>query len=93
MSLIKKNWFIDIHFSYNTGSNNEYNNTGYWTGSSNHKHIKPHNKRYSKVNVPIRTTAPIPPVPVPLETPPAPTLDAAKRKQLPAWIREGNCCL
>ncbi|XP_018576691.1 arginine/serine-rich protein PNISR isoform X2 [Anoplophora glabripennis] len=73
---------------YNAGSNTEYNNTGYWTGSNNHKHIKPHNKRYSKVNVPIRTTAPIPPMPVPLDTP-APALDAAKRKQLPAWIREG----
>ncbi|KAG5882500.1 hypothetical protein JTB14_008473 [Gonioctena quinquepunctata] len=79
---------------YNSTSNKEYNNSNYWSGSSsNHKHIKPHNKRYSKVNVPIRATAPLPPTLPEIETvsstPPAPSLDAAKRKQLPAWIREG----
>lgn len=74
---------------YNTTPNNDYNNSGYWTSSSNHKHIRPHNKRYSKVNVPIRAPAPVAPVAVPLDTPATPTLDAAKRKQLPAWIREG----
>ncbi|KAJ8918996.1 hypothetical protein NQ315_016900 [Exocentrus adspersus] len=76
---------------YNTSTNSDYNNTNYWTGSNNHKHIKPHNKRYSKVNVPIRAAAPVPSVsvPMPLETAAPPPLDAAKRKQLPAWIREG----
>ncbi|KAJ8985080.1 hypothetical protein NQ317_019764 [Molorchus minor] len=71
----------------NSGSNNDYG-SGYWTGSSNTKHIKPHNKRYSKVNVPIRAVGPVPPAPVVIE-PVVPTLDSAKRKQLPAWIREG----
>lgn len=64
---------------------------GYWTAppteaATTTKHIKPHNKRYSKVNVPVRVSAPLPPVAV--ETTTA-TLDANKRKQLPAWIREG----
>ncbi|KAJ8956514.1 hypothetical protein NQ318_019233 [Aromia moschata] len=40
-----------------SGSNSDYG-SGYWTGSSGHKHIKPHNKRYSKVNVPIRDGRP-----------------------------------
>ncbi|KAK4883296.1 hypothetical protein RN001_006615 [Aquatica leii] len=62
------------------GTTNEYSG-GYWTSNANK--IKPHNKRYSKVNVSARSTVP-----------PAPTidpvmLDATKRKQLPAWIREG----
>lgn len=65
--------------------------------------IKPHNKRYSKVNVPTKVTIITPPVSntatvtsatetvevsaaAPVTTP---TIDANKRKQLPAWIREG----
>ncbi|CAG9823171.1 unnamed protein product [Phaedon cochleariae] len=78
--------------SYNTSSTNEGNHSSYWTSSSGQKHIKPHNKRYSKVNVPIRATAPLPPVvadPEPIVVAPMPSLDANKRKQLPAWIREG----
>lgn len=62
--------------------------------------IKPHNKRYSKVNVPTKVTiitpaagsgVPPPVIPeVPVVVPTTvPTLDANKRKQLPAWIREG----
>ncbi|XP_023020972.2 uncharacterized protein isoform X4 [Leptinotarsa decemlineata] len=79
---------------YHSGSNKEYNNSTFWSGSSSsHKHIKPHNKRYSKVNVPVRATVPlpsnIPPQETAPSTPPTPSLDAAKRKQLPAWIREG----
>lgn len=49
---------------------------GYWPGPNSK--LKPHNKRFSKVN-PLRPSV----VPEPV------TLDAAKRKQLPAWIREG----
>lgn len=45
--------------------------------------MKPHNKRYSKVNIPTR-----PPIATPT-TPDPVMLDATKRKQLPAWIREG----
>lgn len=63
-------------FSFPSTATNEYA-SGYWTGNSTK--IKPHNKRYSKVNVPIQA---------PTHEPVA--LDAAKRKQLPAWIREGN---
>lgn len=77
-------------YTTTTTGGGDFNNTGYWTGTNNQKHIKPHNKRYSKVNVPIRATAPIPAVPVTIETTAPPPLDAAKRKQLPAWIREGN---
>ncbi|XP_025832810.1 arginine/serine-rich protein PNISR-like isoform X2 [Agrilus planipennis] len=62
---------------YSTVSN-DYT-TGYWT-TSNAAKIKPHNKRYSKVNVPR---------PAPVNAPEPVTLDANKRKQLPAWIREG----
>ncbi|KAF5280233.1 hypothetical protein FQA39_LY18093 [Lamprigera yunnana] len=62
------------------GTSSEYSG-GYWT--ANNSKIKPHNKRYSKVNVSPRST--IPPTP-----PVDPVmLDATKRKQLPAWIREG----
>lgn len=53
---------------------------GCWTAAGSSKIIKPHNKRYSKVNVPV----PVPPKPSTV------VLDAAKRKQLPAWIREGH---
>ncbi|KAK5649939.1 hypothetical protein RI129_000968 [Pyrocoelia pectoralis] len=72
----------------NENSNNfgSYNRTpsdytgGYWTASGSK--IKPHNKRYSKVNVSTRPPASTPAIdPV--------MLDATKRKQLPAWIREG----
>ncbi|CAG9857074.1 unnamed protein product [Phyllotreta striolata] len=77
-------------------ANSEFNANPYWNNSSgSHKHIKPHNKRYSKVNVPIRASAPLPPIAVPAEPAPpqpqqtSPTIDTAKRKQLPAWIREG----
>lgn len=52
---------------------------GYWTAAGSSKIIKPHNKRFSKVNVPV-------PIPSKQSTV---VLDAAKRKQLPAWIREG----
>ncbi|XP_030765984.1 arginine/serine-rich protein PNISR [Sitophilus oryzae] len=81
---------------------------GFWTGMGGGKitqtEIKPHNKRYSKVNVPTKVTIITPPastpavapapdimaVPDPVPVPvPTPTLDANKRKQLPAWIREG----
>lgn len=74
--------------------NSDYSTTsgGYWTAPPSEaptttKHIKPHNKRYSKVNVPVRVSAPLATTVV--ETAP-PTLDANKRKQLPAWIREGK---
>lgn len=96
----------DISFSYSTAPNNEFNNShgGYWTASGANanansnaaagagtKHIKPHNKRYSKVNVPVRVTVPLPPTPIAVVPPTSiPPLDAAKRKQLPAWIREGK---
>lgn len=54
--------------------------------------IKPHNKRYSKVNVPTKVTIITPaaggdPPAIPEAAPPV--LDTNKRKQLPAWIREG----
>lgn len=62
-------------------SSNEYS-SGYWTAAGSSKVIKPHNKRYSKVNVP-----------VPVSPKQSVVLDAAKRKQLPAWIREGNSFL
>lgn len=75
------------------GSHANANSPHYWnnTSASPTKHIKPHNKRYSKVNVPIRAPAPIAPSAIPVDTPPVSgtTLDTAKRKQLPAWIREG----
>lgn len=77
--------FVFLFSEYST------TNTGYWTGTSTEsaatKHIKPHNKRYSKVNVPVRVSTPLLP-PVAIETATT-TLDANKRKQLPAWIREG----
>lgn len=83
--------FIIILFQYS-----EYSTAsgGYWTGAPTEvvtatKHIKPHNKRYSKVNVPVRVSAPLPQVAA-VENP-TPSLDANKRKQLPAWIREGEC--
>ncbi|KAK9731349.1 Arginine/serine-rich protein PNISR [Popillia japonica] len=59
------------------GNYGEYSGN-YWSSTGSSKVIKPHNKRYSKVNVPttVSTSKPI-------------NLDAAKRKQLPAWIREG----
>ncbi|XP_031332108.1 arginine/serine-rich protein PNISR-like isoform X2 [Photinus pyralis] len=64
--------------SYNRSSS-EYTG-GYWTASGSKG--KPHNKRYSKVNVSTRPTTSSPSIdPV--------MLDATKRKQLPAWIREG----
>ncbi|CAH0553719.1 unnamed protein product [Brassicogethes aeneus] len=66
-----------------TARSNDYSPV-YWT---NNRVIKPRNKRFSKINVPT-AVAPI----APIETPQAgspPTLDAAKRKSLPAWIREG----
>ncbi|KAF5303504.1 hypothetical protein FQR65_LT08203 [Abscondita terminalis] len=63
-----------------SGTTNEYSG-GYWTSNANK--IKPHNKRYSKVNVSARSTAP--PTPALDQV----MLDATKRKQLPAWIREG----
>lgn len=66
-------------FSYTSSGTNDYT-TGYWT-SSNKQVMKPHNRRFSKVNVP----RPVQPT----VSEPQPTLDAAKRKQLPAWIREG----
>ncbi|XP_017772598.1 PREDICTED: arginine/serine-rich protein PNISR [Nicrophorus vespilloides] len=58
---------------------NSVGSPGYWTssGASSKAGVKPHNKRYSKVNLPL------PPAKAPI------TLDAAKRKQLPAWIRDG----
>lgn len=63
---------------------------GYWTAN---KQIKPHNRRYSKVNVPRpiqQQTSPTVAAELPPVVPTAPpTLDANKRKQLPAWIREG----
>ncbi|XP_065157873.1 arginine/serine-rich protein PNISR isoform X2 [Atheta coriaria] len=78
-------------------------NTGYWSGngspnarssSAAPRIMKPHNKRFSKVNIPLKT-APHPPhltssvnTIQPGEASP-PTIDANKRKQLPAWIREG----
>nr|XP_022908314.1 arginine/serine-rich protein PNISR-like isoform X3 [Onthophagus taurus] len=68
------------NYGYNTTSNYQ---SGYWTSSGGAKVIKPHNKRYSKVNVP--TTVANTSVPPPKVV----NLDAAKRKQLPAWIREG----
>ncbi|KAF7268223.1 uncharacterized protein LOC143193579 isoform X2 [Rhynchophorus ferrugineus] len=87
------------------GSNNF--SPGFWTGMGVGKvtqtEIKPHNKRYSKVNVPTKVTIITPPVSntstvtsvteaiaVPVAAPvTTPTIDANKRKQLPAWIREG----
>lgn len=65
---------------YNSVPPNDYT-SGYWTAGGSAK-IKPHNKRFSKVNPP---RPPVIPEPV--------TLDAAKRKQLPAWIREGKILL
>ncbi|XP_063912930.1 arginine/serine-rich protein PNISR-like isoform X2 [Zophobas morio] len=61
--------------------NANFPGSGYWTSAGSSKQIKPHNRRFSKVNVPR------PVQPVVTEAPPA--LDASKRKQLPAWIREG----
>lgn len=66
-----------MSYRYNSVPPNDYT-SGYWTAGGSSK-LKPHNKRFSKVNVP---RAPVVPEPV--------TLDAAKRKQLPAWIREGT---
>nr|CAH7719913.1 unnamed protein product [Callosobruchus chinensis] len=80
--------------------------SNYWTANSaapSAKHIRPHNKRYSKVNVPIKAPATIPPAllneavrhhhrapaPPDITSSTMPVLDANKRKQLPAWIREG----
>nr|CAI5843617.1 unnamed protein product [Callosobruchus analis] len=80
--------------------------SNYWTANSAApaaKHIRPHNKRYSKVNVPIKAPTPIPPAlmnepvrhhhrapaPPDITSSTMPVLDANKRKQLPAWIREG----
>jgi arginine/serine-rich splicing factor 18 len=65
---------------YSTAPNNDYT-SGYWTSAGSSKQIKPHNRRFSKVNVPR------PVQPIISDTQPA--LDANKRKQLPAWIREG----
>lgn len=65
--------------NYTTVQPSEYSG-GYWTAAGSSKVIKPHNKRYSKVNVPVSVPPKQPPV----------ILDAAKRKQLPAWIREGK---
>lgn len=54
--------------------------------------IKPHNKRYSKVNVPTKVTIITPAAggePPAISEAAPPVLDTNKRKQLPAWIREG----
>lgn len=79
--------------NYNSFNSDTSVSNNYWDSSGNaNKHIKPHNKRYSKVNVPVRAPAvgmqPMAAVPVP-DIPAAPILDSAKRKQLPAWIKEG----
>lgn len=66
--------------SFTNTTQNDYS-SGYWSTGNSSKQ-KPHNKRYSKVNVPRQP-------PIAPEPPPTVTLDAAKRKQLPAWIREG----
>lgn len=65
--------------NYASPTSSDYS-SGYWTAAGSSKIIKPHNKRYSKVNVPV----PVPPKQASV------VLDAAKRKQLPAWIREGK---
>lgn len=78
---IIKHILIDIVLCftrYKTAPSIEFPTAGYWTAAGTNKVIKPHNKRFSKVNVPIQPKAA------------TVTLDAAKRKQLPAWIREGN---
>ncbi|XP_044262590.1 arginine/serine-rich protein PNISR-like [Tribolium madens] len=65
---------------YSTVPQNDYS-SGYWTSAGSSKQVKPHNRRFSKVNVPRPVQ--------PLINETQPTLDATKRKQLPAWIREG----
>ncbi|XP_066138788.1 arginine/serine-rich protein PNISR-like isoform X1 [Euwallacea fornicatus] len=92
---------------YNTSSQSSNNDISsqptFWTGMAVGKitqtEIKPHNKRYSKVNVPTKVTIITPAaggdtstaIPVTHEVPavPPPLLDTNRRKQLPAWIREG----
>lgn len=69
------------YFRYSTVPQNDYT-SGYWTSAGSSKQIKPHNRRFSKVNVP----RPVQPI----ISESQPTLDATKRKQLPAWIREGE---
>lgn len=66
----------------------------YWTSAGHQQQqFRPHNKRYSKVNVPRMPTQHVPqarsPVPPPIQQQILPPLDVNKRKQLPAWIREG----
>ncbi|KAL3279106.1 hypothetical protein HHI36_016620 [Cryptolaemus montrouzieri] len=80
---------ISLNPGYQTSRSNDFS-SGFSGHSANHsRQYKPHNRRYSKVNVPKSVTA-IPPVNIPstsdVETC---NLDASKRKQLPAWIREG----
>ncbi|XP_019754093.1 arginine/serine-rich protein PNISR isoform X2 [Dendroctonus ponderosae] len=94
--------------SNSQSSNNDFSHPpAFWTNMAVSKitqtEIKPHNKRYSKVNVPTKVTIitpagavepHLPPPAVVAEEPvvPAPSvpvLDANRRKQLPAWIREG----
>lgn len=72
--------------SFTSPTNASEYSGGYWTAAGNSKIIKPHNKRYSKVNVPVQ----VPPKQQQQQQQAASVvLDAAKRKQLPAWIREG----
>lgn len=78
-----------ISAGYTTVKSNEF--VGSYSGQSAPNHsrsYKPHNRRYSKVNIPKTNT------PSPVNIPPntemeTSNLDANKRKQLPAWIREG----
>ncbi|KAK9878829.1 hypothetical protein WA026_003664 [Henosepilachna vigintioctopunctata] len=79
---------VSVNSGFSTSRNNEFG-TGFSGHSSNHsRHYKPHNRRYSKINIP-KPITPTPlsiPVTSDIETS---NLDASKRKQLPAWIREG----
>ncbi|XP_044762007.1 arginine/serine-rich protein PNISR [Coccinella septempunctata] len=77
---------------YTSVKSSEFGSSYSGQSAPNHsRNYKPHNRRYSKVNIPkTNTTSPSPAVNIPqiseIETS---NLDANKRKQLPAWIREG----
>lgn len=78
-----------VSVGYTSVKSNDFGSSYSGQSASNHsRNYKAHNRRYSKVNIPKAST------PSPVNIPLVPesesnNLDANKRKQLPAWIREG----